>query len=252
MSKGRKEKKKIIAPPLIFIDKVAYAFIIILAIGFAFLPFVIFELLQKHIVLSSADVIAYESTETVLWLLLPWFPYIVVTFAILSNAYLNRKPIFGKKLNAPKRKKWWMPKHPALCLTALILTWLLLWIPAIGGLYSRTEITEKEIYKYASFGRMVEQVPLSDVKSVNVRIYWSSNGIHGVTGSWSMSYKINFNNGESYTFSSDTDTMIKIDTLFPNIEKTVEGIKHLDDYCKDNLCTASQYEAIKKMFMVSD
>ncbi len=249
MSKGRKrkKKKKIIAQPLSFVDKIAYTVIIILVIGFAFLPFVIFEFLQKNIVLSSADVIAYESTSTVLWLLLPLFSYIIITFALFSNAYLNRTPIFGKKLNTQKRKKWWMPKRPVLCVTAFILILLLLWIPSIGGLYSRTQITEKEVRKYASFGRMVEQVSLSDVKSVNVHIYWQKHGRYGVTGSWRMSYKINFNSGESYTFSSVTDTMIKIDNLFPNIEKTVEGAKNLDDYCKDNHCTASQYEAIEKI-----
>lgn len=53
-----------------------------------------------------------------------------------------------------------------------------------------------------------------------------------------------------YTFSSSTDTMIKIDSLFPDVEKSVSGTEHIDDYFNDNQCSLSQQNAIKKMFMI--
>lgn len=44
--------------------------------------------------------------------------------------------------------------------------------------------------------------------------------------------------------------MIKIDSLFPDVEKSVSGTEHIDDYFNDNQCSPSQQNAIKKMFMI--
>lgn len=121
---------------------------------------------------------------------------------------------------------------------------------SVGALYSRTEITDTEVRRYASFGTVNEHIPVSDASSVCARIIWSQNGTHTVTGAWRISYKINFDKGNDYTFSSSTDTMIKIDSLFPDVEKSVSGTEHIDDYFNDNQCSPSQQNAIKKMFMI--
>lgn len=98
MPKGRKKRKKKrnTAPPLIFADKVAYAVILILAFGLPYAIFILFNFLQEQIAYSSTDVIAYEGTAAQLWLLLPLFLYICAVIAIVSTAYTNRVPIFGK------------------------------------------------------------------------------------------------------------------------------------------------------------
>ena len=121
---------------------------------------------------------------------------------------------------------------------------------SVGALYSRTEITDTEVRRYASFGTVNEHIAVSDASSVCARIIWSQNGTRTVTGAWRISYKSNFDNGTDYTFSSSTDTMIKIDSLFPDVEKSVSGTEHIDDYFNDNQCSPSQQNAIKKMFMI--
>lgn len=78
----------------------------------------------------------------------------------------------------------------------------------------------------------------------------SEDELPALVDAWRISYKINFDNGNDYTFSSSTDTMIKIDSLFPDVEKSVSGTEHIDDYFNDNQCSLSQQNAIKKMFMI--
>ena len=121
---------------------------------------------------------------------------------------------------------------------------------SVGALYSRTEITDTEVRRYASFGTVNEHIAVSDASSVCARIIWSQNGTRTVTGAWRISYKSNFDNGTDYTFSSSTDTMIKIDSLFPNVEKSVVGTEHIDDYFNYNQCSLSKQNAIKKMFII--
>ncbi len=121
---------------------------------------------------------------------------------------------------------------------------------SVGALYSRTEITDTEVRRYASFGTVNEHIAVSDASSVCARIIWSQNGTRTVTGAWRISYKSNFDNGNDYTFSSSTDTMIKIDSLSPDVEKSVSGTEHIDDYFNENQCSPSQQNAIKKMFMI--
>lgn len=252
MPKGRKKRKKkrSTAPPLIFADKAAYAVILILAFGLPYAIFILFNFLQKQIVYSSSNVIAYEGTADQLWLLLPLFFYICAVIAAVSTAYTKRVPIFGKKSCVQKSSKKRRPKRTVLYLIAAILIWLSMWTPGIGALYSRTEITDTEVRRYASFGTVTEHIPVSEASSVCARIIWSQNGTRTVTGSWRISYKINFDNGKDYTFSSSTDTMIKIDSLFPDVEKSVTGTEYIDDYFNDNQCSPSQQNAIKKMFMI--
>ena len=93
---ARKAKKRLPKmPPLSFVDKLIYWTIFLLLLAtWAGLCFGTFYLRSK-IAFADSTVVATEDHASLLWLLVPWITWFLMSFILWLQPYQARQPIFG-------------------------------------------------------------------------------------------------------------------------------------------------------------
>ncbi len=248
MSKGKKKKKqKPQKPKLSFLNKVLYWTLLFLGMILVFSSFIVFTVCQQRLGAQN-NAIAVKETASVLLILIPLLPAIIVGGIFFEMGYMGRVPLIptGEKPLAWKKKK----RSPVMkwIIVLAVLLWLTTFVPVIGAVFNRVEINSTHIDTYAMFGRLTEHRPVADATEVSARIYFQSGrGAHG----WRMSYTIRFADGESFTFQNLPTVMLEIDSLFPGVPKSVEGTKNFEKLCNEYNCTEEVRQQLKVLFLIN-
>ncbi len=247
MPKGKKKAKwKPQNPKLSFLNQVLYWVLMIFGMILVFSPVIVFTVCQQQLGKAN-NAIAVEGTASVLWLLLPLFPAIVGGLVFWEIGYTGRIPLIPSRENPPvKRKKKQSPAQKWVIVLAICI-WLTTFVPAFGAVYNRIEINTTHIDTYAMFGPLAEHRPIGEAASVCARIYYD---IGRGAGGWRMSYTIYFADGEAFHFAKVPSIMLKIDALFLNVPKTVEGAENYAKLCDEYDCTEEEREGLKRLFLI--
>ncbi len=189
--------------------------------------------------------IATSETAAVLWLLLPGFPTMLGGFICAYVCFTDRRPIFGKQVVLPNRpvsekRRGAVRKGIA----AALVIYLLLWVPAVGALWSRTDVTQSHVNRYGMFGRLVESCRVEEARAVNVRIFYD---MGRYTSGWRISYTATFEDGRSYTFEKLPTIITQIDALFPSVPKTVEGTENFNKLCEEYHLDGAERSALAQV-----
>ncbi len=194
-------------------------------------------LIKRKIAFSDENVITYDSTSDF------WFlPLVLANFSLiipLTNAFYDRKPIFHRK----KIKKNDRKKPSAVLISVCTAIIIIMCIPMVGALYSRTQITPQSLSVYSMFGKFRYEIPMSSARSADIKI--TQPGRHT---RWSILYKIKFDNGKTYSFNVNTNEAIELYYLLSDVEMNFDGKKYVDIYCESRHCSDEQTAVLHEMF----
>ena len=237
MGKRKQSKKhKIKNPPLCLLDKLLYAIWLIGILVVCFMPYILFDIIQSKIAYASSDVLAYEPTAAQLWSALPSLVLFLLLFLLWIDRVEERKPIVGPKHSIQKTKKEWLPQKKR-SQAILCGIFLLLWIPAIGALFCRYELTPQEIRCYNFCNQVTDRYSLRETERIEFRIFYSS--VKGSSG-WEYSYTVYLNNGKNYYFMPQLDRLTEVNDLFVRYPQTSIGSENIDKLCKNKNYTAEE------------
>lgn len=237
MAKQRKKKKKQRNPKLSKTDKTLYYILYALVIAVPVMLLMLIYLIKSKIVFSDKNVIAYHSTSDF------WFlPLVFAIFSLiipLTSAFYDRKPILHRK----KIKKNECKKTSAALIFVYIALCIAMCIPAVGALYSRTQITPQSLGVYSMFGKFKGEIPVSSAQSADIKITGPGRYAH-----WSILYKIKFDNGKTYSFNVNPNEAIELYYLLSDVKMNFDGNKHVDIYCESKHCSDEQTAVLYEMF----
>ncbi len=253
MSRPKKPKRRVRPPKLCLWDRVIYLVLLVLCVAVFFLPFLVFLLVQNRFVMASGEVLAYNAHGWMLFVLIPEMAFIAPS-VWLACRWQDRKPFVGPKLpqDGPivrKKKKKPYERNMKKLAAALAGLYLLLCVPAVGAFFARSEITATEVRAYTLFGVETHRAPLSDVVRVKADIYYSSGGRS--SGGWEASYTVTLRDGKKYIFSPNPMTLVDIDKHIPPCPRTVEGIEHFDDLCREYDLTSDEATRLRAILRTS-
>ncbi len=221
---GKKNKKKHHnMPKLSLLDRCIYWFIFLILCCLwalvAALPYVMFD----SIALSDGAVAAGHQRATVLWVLVPWMTFFLMTFILWQMPYSERRPLFGirgyqygpprtPKIYPVFRKgnpKVWISdrqkqNRKRLALGLMILL-LVSFIPYPWAFYGRDSLYyDGSVRQYNIFN--VEKVHYSsgEVASVEFRgITYTTGGRYSHTRHWSVQVILTAYSGKEYVFNAN-------------------------------------------------
>ncbi len=241
MAKNKKKnKKKKIVRTLTRGEKALYVILIALTIMVSLLSVLGFYYIQRNVIAADKALIVKDSTS-VLWLLMPAMSVLIGALTFLLSRYESGIPLFRKEAKERKKPDIKIKK----LVIALVAVWLLSWIPAVGSLYNRTEITPTHCNSYAMFGKLKESRPLSDVEAIGVSIYYGSSGKY--SRSWQMSVKLFFPGGYEFRDRVGLQTFFRLDEYLPDVPLTVEGAENFDKLCQEYDLSEEEREKLAKV-----
>lgn len=234
MSKHKKRKKQYYRrPSLHALDKVTYCLLFCLILLFWFGLERLFMWLRTSIA-SQMGAVAIGETLDSLWLILPSIVTLSIMFIWLFNRYEKRIPIFEKHEKVERKRRIVKIKDRIFfkkVITVAIAVYLIMWVFAIGSIWSRTDVTQSHVNCYTLFGWPIRSYPIENAQAVEVRIFYDT-GIHSSSG-WRMSYTVIFEDRRSYTFEYNPSTIVEIDALFYDVKKTVYGAQKFEKLCEE-------------------
>ena len=217
-------------PPLSFVDKLIYWTIIIVLCAAYFLLLLGPLYLRHKIAFSDAEVIAVEDHGSLLWLLVPWMTFFLMTFILWLEPYQKRIPIFGRKnfkygppawpkiypvfmKNKPyvwvsERKKKERKQIAVLLLVILLVSF----IPFPWSLYGRDCLCyDGSIVQYNMFNRRTREFSSGDIADIEIETFRYSTGKYARTRHWGVGMVFTTDSGKKYIFEhrdfrSDTDS----------------------------------------------
>ncbi len=251
-NKKSKKSKKLKNPKLCLLDKITYWVLLALLISLIGGSVVLFSIIP-HWIGEASGAIATESNDpAILWILVPLFPLAFVMLIPWMICLDARRPIFGSREGVlPRvRRKMRKPKKTILLFVLAAGIWLGSWVPAIGSLWCRVDITETGIAEYGMFGRVREDHAIADATAIKARIYFGSSGT-GV-GNWKMVYSICLADGEEYSFHITPRIALEIHHLFEDLPRTVEGAENFEKLCREYDCSEEERTALAELFRIRE
>lgn len=275
--KGKKRMHRM--PPLSLGDKLIYWAIFLLLCG-AYLVVLFGPLhLRNLIAFEDESVVAAVDHISVLWLVVPWMTFFLMTFILWYMPYKDRKPIFGKKnfkygppawpkvyplfmKNKPlvfvsERKK----KDRKLIAITLMIVLLVSFIPFPWSLYGRDCLRDDgSIVQYNMFNTQIHEFASREIKDITIKTYRYTTGKYYKTRHWGISMVFTTDSGKEYVFRArefrnDTggDHLYWLATM-SNIKKRYdpsiiryEGVENLEKVIKNNW-TNEEIEMLYQLF----
>lgn len=216
---ARKAKKKLHRmPPLSFVDKLIYWFLMLLLCCIYFGMLIGDLILRDKIAFQDPTVVAKYDHASLLWLLVPWMTFFLMTFVLWLLPYQARKPIFGLRSFKygppayPKVYPLFMKNKPQVYVSerkkkekrgiALLLVVILLvsFIPLPWSLYGRTCLhSDGSIVRHNIFNRVTKEFSSGDIESVEIKAYHAKQGKHSRI--WTVQMKFTAESGRSFSYS---------------------------------------------------
>lgn len=272
---ARKAKKKMHRmPPLSFVDKLIYWLIMALLIATYFtLPMGVF-LLRDRIAYQDATVVAKYDHASLLWLLIPWMTYFLMTFLLWIQPYQGRKPIFGlRKLKYgppayPKVYPLFMKNKPAVYISerakkekrsiALLLAVILLvsFIPLPWSLYGRSCLhSDGSIVRHNMFNRVTKEFSEHDIESLEIEAFHAKEGKGPRI--WSVRMKFTTESGRIFHFSlrdfrgdaiEILSAMLQVKSCYHPSVITYAGAEYLSSVISDRRLSPDEQAILYELF----
>lgn len=268
--KNHKHKKSY--PPLSKLDKVTYSFL-------AIVPEVLllgiplgYDWFSPYFVLNNSETLAFSQTVH-FWRVIPFLFIILVLFVVIvtGERLTRKKPIFGNKkidyynttlykfILPPfdKRyiKKFWTKDRIKKTLIKAIIAAIIIIVPfvyVIGGVISRWEITNSQIFKYGTDNKIEESYTYDDISSYKVYSTLSNTVGRVKTYYPELGLIITLNNGEELNFNLDSINsgiagLYKLDNSLNGINKTVDD-DQLERYIEQYSPNADELRMLNEIY----
>jgi len=216
MGSARRINRKAKKPPLSFIDKAIYVFIMLFGIVFAFVLFALFGIyIPNKISYSDVNVVAIINSSAIVWAM-PFSLLVSMAFVVLGYFGLkNKQPIFGNKKIKPSYFEPTIKTYPLFSkdfrehltvsaarkikitaisiLIAIVVSAFM--IPF--GFYPRTVLDkDNNIITYNTFNEEIKRINISDSQKNVINISYSNGRRSGPH--WGIQMIFVFDN-EEYT-----------------------------------------------------
>lgn len=216
---ARKAKKKLHRmPPLSFVDKLIYRFLMMLLCCIYFAMLIGDIILRDKIAFQDPTVVAKYDHASLLWLLVPWMTFFLMTFVLWLLPYQARKPIFGLRNFKygppayPKVYPLFMKNKPQVYVSerakkekrgiALLLVVILLvsFIPLPWSLYGRTCLhSDGGIVRHNMFNQVTKEFSDQDIASLEIEAYLAKQGKGRPI--WTVRMIFTTESGRSFSYS---------------------------------------------------
>ena len=217
---ARKAKKRLHKmPPLSFVDKLIYWTVLAL-LCVAYFCLLFGPLYLRHIIaFSDTTVIAAEDHVSLMWLIVPWMTFFLMTFILWLQPYQDRKPIFGRRNFKygppawPKVYPLFMKNKPYVWVSerkkkerkqiAVILLVVLLasFIPFPWSLYGRDCLFyDGSIVQYNMFNRQTHEFTSGEIADIEIETFRYSTGRYNTKQHWGVRMVCKTESGKKYTF----------------------------------------------------
>lgn len=244
---AKKKKRRNQMPKLSALDKTIYWFIfLLLCVPYVAFVFVVFWL-RNRIAFADAEVVAAKDHISLLWFLLPWMTFFLMTFILWYLPYQERRPIFGKrgiKYGPPdypkifplfmKNKPWTYVsenKKKERKMTAIILLAILLvsFIPFPWSLYGRDCLRrDGSVVQYNMWDRQTHDFTSGEIKNVGFATYQYRSGKYGISRHYGVEMVLVTNSGREYTFEA-SEFRSDVETEYPYWLLTMINVKRRYD-----------------------
>lgn len=216
----RKAKKRMHQmPPLSFGDKLIYwsGFLLLFVSYFILMLGPVYW--RYQIAFSDSEVVAALDHASILWLIVPWMTFFLMSFILWLQPYQNRIPIFGRRNFKygppawPKIYPLFMKNKPYVWVsdrkkngkkqTAVILLVVLLisFIPFPWSLYGRDCLLHNgSIVQYNMFNRQTHEFESGEISEVKVETYRYFTGKYTKTRHYGVRMIFETDSGKRYTF----------------------------------------------------
>lgn len=275
-----KKKKKLKMPKLSLVDKLIYWFILLLLILMWFTIVMLPVLTFDAIAFSDESVVAADQKATILWALVSFFSFFLMTFILWLDWYQNRRPIFGIKgfrygpPHSPKIYPLFMKNKPpvwssarsrknrrvAACVLVAIL--LLSFVPYPLSFFGRNCLHYNgAITEYSVFNSPSKEFTSGQIESVEFATYQYSTGKRIKHWHWSVCVVLKTETGEKYTFNAadfnnaaqgEIDfwlaAMLSLKSRFSPSVITFSGTEKLDKVVKDRNLTEAETALLYQLF----
>jgi hypothetical protein len=265
---NRKKKRRLPPPPLSVIDKLINCVLFSFLIVIPFIMFIFFITWKHEYVFSNPNVLACYETASMLWILVPFFAYIIISLGGVGLLWSFRKPIFGNKNIRYGRSTQYQEIYPlfgkqrriskrpfplkvkALIIGVVALFFTLALMIGAFGIYGRYELSDAVITKYNVFSKITRQYSLDNVTSYTFYAFYES-GYRG-PGNYPISVNIIIGNRNESSFSygdfRDILAMKKLDERLENVPKNIKGIEKLPQVFRDHQLDSAEQAIIRDMF----
>lgn len=216
----KKAKRRIRQMPRLSpLDRLIYWLIMIMLIIVYFLLIFIPIDLWHLIAFRDESVIAATGEASLLWVLIPFMTFFLMTFILWEQAYQNRRPIFGIRNFKygppawPKVYPLFMKNKPRVYVSprakkqrrslAVLLVVILLvsFLPFPLALYGRTVLHQDgSITEYSPFNRVYHTFYSGECAEIRIGTYRYSNGKSSPSTHWGVKMTFVTETGRKYTF----------------------------------------------------
>lgn len=278
---ARKAKKRIHKmPPLSFADKLIYWAIFIILCAFSVVLIFLPLFLRNKIAFADEMVLAKEDNISMIWMLVPWMTFFLLTFILWYIAYQDRKPIFGKRNFKygppawPKVYPLFMKNKPYVWVSkktiedrkeiAVILLAILLisFIPFPWSLYGRDCLrSDGSIHQYNMFNSCVKDFSSGQIAEVEFETYDHRVGKNSVRRTWDVQVTLTTDSGKQYTFDYSEfrkstkgqppywlTAMLRLKSRYNPEIITYTGQEGLENVISDNKLTDTEAQMLYQLF----
>ncbi len=280
---ARKAKRRVHQMPRLSLsDKLIYWFLMLLLIIVYFLLLLLPLDLRRWIAFRDEAVIASADSASLLWLLVPWITFFLMTFILWLQPYQSRRPIFGIRNFKygppawPKIYPLFMKDKPRVYVSerkrkqrkyiAVLLLILLLisFLPLPLGLYGRDSLRKDgSILQYNMFNRLVREFSPGDISRVELGTFRYSTGKTISSDHWGITMIFFTESGRKYRFdsgdffgNSQTDVpfwltaMLDLKNLYRPETVSYNGTENLEKVVADRNLSVKAQELLYQLFQL--
>ena len=272
---ARKAKKKMHRmPPLSFVDKLIYWFLMALLIAAYFALLIGVLMLRDKIAFWDSTVVAKYDHASLLWMLVPWMTFFLMTFILWLQPYQDRKPIFGLR-NFKYGPPAWPKVYPLLMKNkppvytserkkkekrsvALLLTVILLvsFIPLPWSLYGRSCLhSDGSIVRHNMFNQVTQEFSEHDIESLEIEAFHTKQGKGRRI--WTVRMKFTTESGRNFHFAlrdfrgnatEILSAMLQVKSCYHPSIITYSGTEHVGGVLSERAFNAEERLMLYELF----
>ena len=274
------KKRKLRMPPLSFVDKTIYwlSMLVLCALDLGLLAGTF--VLRNKIAFRDEMVIASEDNISLLWFLIPWMTFFLMTFILWLLPYQSRKPIFGLRNfkygppEWPKEYPLFMKNKPTVYISerkqkerrqiALLLLVVLLisFIPYPWSLYGRDCLySNGSIVQFNMFNGKTREFSSGEIGSIEIEAYRYTTGKYIKKEHWGVRMTFTTDSGKEYCFQhgefcNDAPThspywltaMLQVKRRYDPGIITYSGEENLEKVVSDKNLTEAETQLLYELF----
>ena len=267
-------------PPLSFVDKLIYWFLMLLSMVLMLGWFAGTLLLRDQIAFRDEMVIAVDDHYIIVWALVPCMTFFIMAFALLEQAYQSRKPIFGVRNFQYGPPKWpkeyplFMKNKPPVFISErkqkerkqqavfLLAVLLISLIPYPRSLFGRDCLNgDGSIVQYNMFNGKAQEFSPGEIESVQIETHRITIGKRAKSRIWSVRMVFTTDSGKEYSFlardfryDSSADipywltAMLQVKRRYDPGIITYSGEEYLEKVVSDKNLTEAETQLLYELF----